>query len=457
MKNLWYVSVASASTAAAPRRMHESVLTRTGPRARCSRRPSCRAGCSGSVASGHLGGASAGTAGPAGEGRARATRTWPARAARAGRPARAATSTATPRRRRRPTSSTSASRSGSPRPAAARRWIRRRSGTSRPAPTRRASTSTSCRGRRRTSSFTATEATKEAGIAPSLDIAEYGPKGPWWYDVLTVRCAGPGGKCNRDAADAWSAEAKSRKRGRVDPCGSAVISHLVWDTSGGTGNRELGLFKDFTVRFTHGGETLPDAVASRTRRSACPSEGSSDRDLRDGHGVAGGAAQGRGPRRARLRRARLPADVRRSWRSRRSQCFEGFRPANLDWGPDAVVVGNVCRKDHVEVLAAQERGIPLESFPSLFGKLFLRRGSAARSVVVAGTHGKTTTSSLLAHVLTDAGARSVVPDRRRAAELPPVLAPRRGRRVRHRGRRVRHRVLRQGIEVPALPARRSCC
>jgi hypothetical protein len=98
--------------------------------------------------------------------------------------------------------------------------------------------------------FTATEATKEAGIAPLLEIAEFGPKGPWWYDVLTVRCDGPGGRCNRDAADAWSAEAKGRKRGRVDPCGSAVISRLVWDTSGGTGNRELGVFKDFTVRFT---------------------------------------------------------------------------------------------------------------------------------------------------------------------------------------------------------------
>ena len=36
------------------------------------------------------------------------------------------------------------------------------------------------------------------------------------------------------------------------------------------------------------------------------------------------------------------------------------------------MVGNVCRKDHVEVLAAQEREIPLESFPSLFGKLFLQ-------------------------------------------------------------------------------------
>jgi UDP-N-acetylmuramate: L-alanyl-gamma-D-glutamyl-meso-diaminopimelate ligase len=80
--------------------------------------------------------------------------------------------------------------------------------------------------------------------------------------------------------------------------------------------------------------------------------------------------------------------------------FEGFRDANLDWGPDCVVVGNVCRKDHVEVLAANARSIPLESFPSLFGKLFLEE---KHSVVVAGTHGKTTTSSILAHVLADAG------------------------------------------------------
>jgi hypothetical protein len=99
-------------------------------------------------------------------------------------------------------------------------------------------------------SFTATEAIKEGGIGPLLEIAEYGPKGPWWYDLISVRCVGPNGRCNRDAADAWSAEAKGRKRGRADPCGSSVISHLVWDTSGGVGNRELGLFKDFIVRFT---------------------------------------------------------------------------------------------------------------------------------------------------------------------------------------------------------------
>ncbi len=78
----------------------------------------------------------------------------------------------------------------------------------------------------------------------------------------------------------------------------------------------------------------------------------------------------------------------------------GFRPENLDWAPDRVVVGNVCRRDHVEVLAAQERGIPLVSFPALLSELFL---AERNSLVVAGTHGKTTTSSLLSFVLTEAG------------------------------------------------------
>src|SRR3954447_7848616 len=80
--------------------------------------------------------------------------------------------------------------------------------------------------------------------------------------------------------------------------------------------------------------------------------------------------------------------------------MEGFGPQNLDWAPERVVVGNVCRKDHPEVLAAQERGIALASFPSLLEELFL---GTRRSLVVAGTHGKTTTSSLLAHVLTQVG------------------------------------------------------
>lgn len=99
-------------------------------------------------------------------------------------------------------------------------------------------------------SFVAREARNEEGVSPVLEIAEYGPKGPWWYDVLAVKCSGPGGHCNREAADAWSAELKTRKRGRIDPCGSSVVTHLLWDTTGGTGVRELGIFSDFKVTFT---------------------------------------------------------------------------------------------------------------------------------------------------------------------------------------------------------------
>jgi UDP-N-acetylmuramate: L-alanyl-gamma-D-glutamyl-meso-diaminopimelate ligase len=80
--------------------------------------------------------------------------------------------------------------------------------------------------------------------------------------------------------------------------------------------------------------------------------------------------------------------------------FDGYSAANLDWGPDQVVVGNVCTKDHVEVVAAQERGLPLTSLPAVLGEAFL---ADRHSVVVAGTHGKTTTAAVLTHILVVAG------------------------------------------------------
>jgi hypothetical protein len=97
--------------------------------------------------------------------------------------------------------------------------------------------------------FSAREGRPESGLAPNLRIAEYGPKGPYWYDVVQVHCAGAGGRCTRDAADEWGAEAKTRKRGRIDPCGSSVVTHLSWETSGGMGERDSGFFRDLTVTF----------------------------------------------------------------------------------------------------------------------------------------------------------------------------------------------------------------
>ncbi len=80
--------------------------------------------------------------------------------------------------------------------------------------------------------------------------------------------------------------------------------------------------------------------------------------------------------------------------------FDGFAPANLDWAPDRVVVGNVCRRDHVEAVEAERRGIPLTSFPAALAEHFL---ASRVPLVVAGTHGKTTTSSIAAAVLLGAG------------------------------------------------------
>ena len=79
-----------------------------------------------------------------------------------------------------------------------------------------------------------------------------------------------------------------------------------------------------------------------------------------------------------------------------------YDPRNLDWGPERVIVGNACRRDHVEVVAAQERGLPLVSMPAALAEEFLDHG--AHSVVVAGTHGKTTTASLVAQILSTAGS-----------------------------------------------------
>lgn len=75
---------------------------------------------------------------------------------------------------------------------------------------------------------------------------------------------------------------------------------------------------------------------------------------------------------------------------------EGFDPAHLIPPPDVVVVGNACTPTHVEAAAARERHLPQLSLPEAVARYFI---GDRRSLVVAGTHGKTTTTSLLAHVL----------------------------------------------------------
>ncbi len=74
----------------------------------------------------------------------------------------------------------------------------------------------------------------------------------------------------------------------------------------------------------------------------------------------------------------------------------GYDEKNLDWNPDLVVVGNVCRSSYADAITMRERGIAHLSFPEALCHFFMRKGN---NIVVTGTHGKTTTTSLIAWCL----------------------------------------------------------
>ncbi len=78
--------------------------------------------------------------------------------------------------------------------------------------------------------------------------------------------------------------------------------------------------------------------------------------------------------------------------------MDGYRAEHISAGhrPDLVVIGNVIRSDNPEARAAIDSGLVYSSLPEAMEKLFL---VDTRNLVVAGTHGKTTTSSLLSYTL----------------------------------------------------------
>jgi UDP-N-acetylmuramate: L-alanyl-gamma-D-glutamyl-meso-diaminopimelate ligase len=83
----------------------------------------------------------------------------------------------------------------------------------------------------------------------------------------------------------------------------------------------------------------------------------------------------------------------RAWGVR---CLEGFDAAHLAPAPDLVVVGNVCRPSNVEAKAAREAGLRITTMAHALADHMLPGTSP---LVVAGTHGKTTTSALAAFLL----------------------------------------------------------
>lgn len=79
---------------------------------------------------------------------------------------------------------------------------------------------------------------------------------------------------------------------------------------------------------------------------------------------------------------------------------EGVDASQLDIAPDCVLVGNVMSRGVDVVEALLDRGLPYQSGPQWLAENVLR---GRHVFAVAGTHGKTTTSSMLAWILEDAG------------------------------------------------------
>ncbi len=82
--------------------------------------------------------------------------------------------------------------------------------------------------------------------------------------------------------------------------------------------------------------------------------------------------------------------------------FDGFREENLQPHPDLVVIANALPRGNPEIEYALDQKIPYMSMPQAIEEFFL---PGHESLVVSGTHGKTTTTSLLAWMLHIAGRK----------------------------------------------------
>ena len=81
---------------------------------------------------------------------------------------------------------------------------------------------------------------------------------------------------------------------------------------------------------------------------------------------------------------------------------EGLLPVKMGWQPnlitpdiDAIILGMHAKEDNPEIKKAKELGLPIFSFP----EYIFQESKAKTRVVVGGSHGKTTTTSMIMHVL----------------------------------------------------------
>jgi UDP-N-acetylmuramate: L-alanyl-gamma-D-glutamyl-meso-diaminopimelate ligase len=82
--------------------------------------------------------------------------------------------------------------------------------------------------------------------------------------------------------------------------------------------------------------------------------------------------------------------------------FEGYAPGHLDPAPDLVVIGNALSRGNPAIEYVLNSGIEYTSGPRWLGENYLRGKSI---IAVAGTHGKTTTASMVAWILEATGRK----------------------------------------------------
>ena len=87
-------------------------------------------------------------------------------------------------------------------------------------------------------------------------------------------------------------------------------------------------------------------------------------------------------------------------RDRQIKITEGYSPDNIPADTDLIVVGNAISRGNIEVEAVLNRKLTYLSMPETLKLFFL---SGRHNLVVTGTHGKTTTTSLLTWILQEAG------------------------------------------------------
>jgi len=82
--------------------------------------------------------------------------------------------------------------------------------------------------------------------------------------------------------------------------------------------------------------------------------------------------------------------------------FHSFDATHLKPAPDLVIVGNIIARGNPELEETLDRKLPYRSLPEMLEEFFL---PGKHSIVVSGTHGKTTTTAMLAWIFETAGKR----------------------------------------------------